>query len=123
MAYNKYNVAPKEQRKFMGRIWASKAEMQRAQELQLMKEQGLILEYLIQPKFFLPDETSTYTADFLVIALDPYLEIWVEDVKGRETQKFKSDKKRWEKHGKLPLHILKKKGNRWQTTIIQGGDE
>jgi len=127
---NKFNVAPVDQRKWMGRTWASKAEKERAMELQLLKEAGEILEYTCQPKFYLPDETSVYVADFQVVAeiIDDYcfrigFDVWIEDVKGRETPKFRADKKRWKKHGKLPLHILKRSGRRWKTEIINPGDE
>ena len=38
--------------------------------------------------------------------------VWVEDVKGMETQAFKKHKRLWKRYGRLPLVIVKAKGKR-----------
>jgi len=116
---SKYKTAPAIERRWRGRTWDSKAEMLYGQRLQQLKDLGHIIEYINQPTFYLPDETSTYRPDFLIMEVSGN---YVVDVKGYETSKFKRDKKRWAKHGRLELHVIKRKGKGWETIeIIQPG--
>lgn len=107
----KYNVSPPEQRTWRGRTYASKIECQYAQNLRL---DASIQEVIDQPKVRLGDDFE-YRPDFLVIPRfgTPYY----IDVKGAETADFRRVRKLWEKHGRLPLHILKRKQ---QPEIING---
>ena len=107
---HKYNAKPTEHN---GRTYGSKGEAHRAMQLDFLLAEGVITAWIPQPIFFLPDPTSTYRADFLVIRED---QVWVEDVKGMETSKFKADKKRWKVHGRLPLRILKRRGDMFEIT-------
>ena len=108
MARNKYNVAPKDERTFNHKIYPSKAEMLYAQQLDLLKQAGEVLEVLEQPKFHLGCPENVYVADFLVILpQDQDFKVYVVDVKGMETSKFKRDKKLWASYGRLKLVIVK----------------
>ena len=107
---HKYNAKPTV---YNGRTYSTKGEAHRAKQLDLLIETRVITAWIPQPIFFLPDPTSTSRADFLVGRND---EVWVEDVKGVETDKFLADKKRWLVHGRLPLRILKRKGDMFEIT-------
>lgn len=76
-----------------GHTFDSKAEAKRYQELKLMKVSGTILWFNLQPSFLLSGNIR-YRPDFIVCGSD--LTIWVEDVKGMETEGFKIKKKLWE---------------------------
>ena len=122
MAYNKYRVAPKDARTWNGITFASKAEMLRAVELaNIMRWTAggaipKIIDVIYQPKFRLGVSLNVYIADFLVIPKDGL--VWVEDVKGSETPKFKRDKKLWKRYGRLTLRILKRVRNGWSVQEI-----
>lgn len=120
-----------------GVTYDSKAEAKRAQELDRLQAAGEIDWYIRQPRFTLGVPENVYRADFLVVKEfhsqivtyegDPPRQtfslaisqtVYVEDVKGYETPKFKRDKKLWKRYGPCPLHIIKPKG----TEIVEGGD-
>lgn len=103
---NKYHVAPADERRFNGRTYHSKAEMQYAKKLDAYLRAGLILDYIEQPRVWLGVPENTYVPDFLVIPADetPYY----VDVKGVETAKFRKDKKLWAAYGRLELRIVKR---------------
>jgi hypothetical protein len=104
---------------FKGRNYDSQAEANRASELDLMVSSKQIFFWIPQPMFLLV-EGFTYRPDFLVVGYDhKNLQItWVEDVKGAETQRFRDAKRLWQVHGKIPLHVLKRKGKRWNTEVV-----
>ena len=113
---SKYNVAPAEQRRALGRTFASKAENEYALQLEMCVECGIIIDYICQPKVWLGCVEYTYSPDFLVIpegAAPHYV-----DVKGMETTAFKRTKKLWAGHGRLPLHVVKKKAKGFETTEV-----
>tara|TARA_Y100000401_G_C8206035_1_gene166033 strand:- start:74 stop:445 length:372 start_codon:yes stop_codon:yes gene_type:complete len=106
----KYKVSPPEERRALGRTFGSKAEMRYALTLESMKEAGLIIAYVCQPKLWLGVPEYTYTPDFIVCPSPeegktalPYF----VDVKGMETTTFKRHKKMWAKHGPLELVLVK----------------
>ena len=102
---NKYGAEPT----VSGGIrYDSKLEARRAMQLQLMQEAGEIWFFIAQPKFRLGVPENVYVADFLVLASDR--RVWVEDVKGRETAKFRRDKKLWARYGPCELHIITRHG-------------
>jgi predicted nuclease of restriction endonuclease-like RecB superfamily len=107
----KFNVSPPEQRTWRGRTYASKIECQYAQHLRLDAANWEVID---QPKVRLGDDFE-YRPDFLVIPRNgtPYY----IDVKGAETADFRRIRKLWEKHGRLPLHIIKRKA---ETEILNG---
>lgn len=73
-----------------------------------------------QPVFHLGCPENKYVADFTV--MDGVTGAnHVVDVKGMETPKFKHDKKLWRSYGPHPLHIVKRVGKRWETTVIPRG--
>jgi len=95
---------------------------------QVEEDGGVYHHWVPQPVYFLPDVTSTYRPDFLVFIKlptgDDHFKVWCEDVKGAETDKFKADKRRWRRHGKLPLRVLKKRQEGFEIveTIEPGGN-
>lgn len=117
---HKYGVSPKEQRTWNGRVYASKAEMQYAQFLDLMVQAGELLGVREQVTVELGVPENKYRPDFVCTL--PNREEYYVDVKGHETAKFKRDKKLWAAYGPAPLHIVKRVGRRLATVeIIEGG--
>lgn len=114
---NKYKVAPKAERTYNGRVYASKSEMHRAMELDVMVKSGTIT-YRHQPRYELGNRHCKYVADFEVT---DGARTWSEDVKGMPTAKFKRDVRLWRDYGPHPLIILKRKGNGWDREVIKGG--
>tara|TARA_R100000697_G_scaffold25631_1_gene33870 strand:- start:3131 stop:3505 length:375 start_codon:yes stop_codon:yes gene_type:complete len=116
MQRNKYKVAPVEERRALGRTFASKAEKEYALMLEDWVEIGIIQDYVCQPKVWLGCHEYTYTPDFLVIpdGAGPHY----VDVKGMETTSFKRTKKLWSAHGRLPLHVVKKRGKKFETSEV-----
>lgn len=106
--------------KYNGRTYASKAEAARAEELDLHVETGVILGWVRQVTFQLgPDHT--WRADFLVFETTLHeTPVTVEDVKGRETERFAKVRKLWAKYGPCPLRVLKRKGDKWDVEIVNG---
>lgn len=86
-------VAPANERRVDGILFASKAESKRYRELCLLRQAGMVRWFIRQPKFDLPGGT-TYTADFLIVQEDG--SVTVEDVKGYATAAFKRSKKQVE---------------------------
>lgn len=110
---------------YNGIKYASKAEAMRAEVLDLAMlggaVKGAISWWIGQPVFRLGVQENVYRADFLVV--EKY-SIHVEDVKGRETPKFKRDKKLWARYGPCDLWILKRKGKSgWHKEVIGGGNK
>ncbi len=114
---NKYNVAPKWQRTFEGIVYDSKAECDRARELRILLKAGEIRQIVEQKRFELGVPENVYIADFMVT--DREGRVWVEDVKGKETAKFKHDKRLWRSYGPCPLVILTRRGRSWSKEVIE----
>ena len=88
-----------------GIMFDSKAEARRYNELKLMKQAGEIKGFGLQPSFLLGKKIR-YRPDFIVCGKNG--KVWVEDVKGMETQAFKLKKKLWDECYKwLKLRIVK----------------
>jgi hypothetical protein len=127
MKPHKYGVAPKAERTIGGVTYASKAESLRAAQLKFLADScGWIVTP--QPKFTLGCPENVYIADFQVRDsegqwfhdCDPAIlvSVWVEDVKGIKTAKFRHDVKLWRKYGPVPLVILKRKGRGWIRHVV-----
>ncbi len=98
---NKYRAKPTT---YCGVRYDSKAEAARAAELDRMKEVGGILWWHPKPGTFrLGCPENAYRPDFLVVGKHG---VWVEDVKGMRTAKFKRDLKLWRAYGPCPLHVV-----------------
>lgn len=69
-----------------GMTFDSKAEARRYAELKLMQRSGELMTVGCQPSFVVAPGIR-YVADFIVVDRDGH--VWVEDVKGVETQAFK----------------------------------
>lgn len=112
---------------YRGIRYASEAEARRAKQLDLMQRAGEIWAWIRQPEFNLTDDSAVpwkYVADFLVVEpRGPWIwfHVHVEDVKGVETPRFREAKKRWKQYGPFPLRVLRRKGNGWETEVVQGG--
>ena len=101
MRWHKYNAVPTE---LDGIKFDSKAEARRYGELELMKIAGEIDWFQRQPSFLLPGNIR-YRPDFIVGKDN---QIWLEDVKGMETQVFKIKKKQMaECYPSLELRVIK----------------
>lgn len=108
----KYKNEPTEYR---GRKYASKAEAARAAELDLLVRAGEIRAWQPQVLFRLGSDENRYQCDFLVWHNNGSTH--AEDVKGRETEKFAADKRRWTNHGPCPLYVLR--ARRGRTSVIE----
>jgi len=115
---------------YNGRTFASKAEAARAAELDLLLKAGEIIEWIPQPVFRLGVPENKYVADFLVVGTvraeyPPNgvnyiaIPVWVEDIKGAETPKFRRDKKLWQAYGRLPL-VIRRNGVEVERIIPEG---
>jgi hypothetical protein len=83
---------------YEGRVYASKREAERAQELDLIKRAGAVLHWSPQVSFELPGGVR-YVADFVVIWKD--WTVTVEDTKGFQTKEYRIKKKLFaERYGK-----------------------
>jgi hypothetical protein len=103
---------------YKGRNYDSKIEARRAAELDQLVMLSTVVFWIPQPIFLLI-EGFNYRPDFLVaIKYGEEIRVHVEDVKAVETQRFRDAKRLWERHGKLPLHILKKVKNTWKTEVL-----
>lgn len=113
---SKYKVSPPEERRYNGRTYGSKSEMRYAKHLDRLLEQGIVLDFVCQPKTWLGVPENVYVPDFLIIPHGgpPYY----VDVKGMETQKFKRDKKLWKAYGRLALHVVKAKGEKFYVSEV-----
>jgi hypothetical protein len=111
---HKYNVAPAEERKALGRTFGSKAEKEYALFCETWVTQGVIKWYICQPKVWLGVPTYTYTPDFLLCPIDgdPHF----VDVKGVWTPTFKRHVKMWKEHGRAQLVIVEKRGKKFVIT-------
>lgn len=116
---SKYGVAPKADRTWCGVTYASRLEMRRLIDLHRCVELRELVAVIEQPRFRLGDPNAIYVADALVVPLGGGP--WVEEIKGRETPKFKRDRKLWKRHGELPLHVITWVNGSWHCEIIPGG--
>ena len=116
---HKYHVADPDKRKWRGKTYASKGEMEYAQNLIEQMNAGEIVEIVEQPRIRLgPD--SVYVPDFLIMPTSgfPYF----ADFKGVETPAFRRAKKLWAKYGRLDLVVVKKSGKKFKTVeTVNGG--
>lgn len=108
---HKYNAQPTV---YNGKKYPSKGEALRAEWWSHNED---VYFYQEQPRIELGLRENVYIPDFEVFFYDG--RVIFEDVKGMETPKFKRDKKLWERHGKFPLWITKRKGNEWITEVVK----
>jgi len=106
---------------FDGVKYASRAEAARARELDALFRAGKLRFWYSQPRFRLGVPENRYIADFLII--DRQGRVWVEDIKGVETDKFKHDRKLWLTYGPCPLHVLRWKRGKWVSEVFMGGGD
>lgn len=112
---NKYRVAAKERRTWEGRVYASRAEMLYAQQLDIELHAGEILSIEEQPVVTLGVPENRYIPDFRVVNRRGE-ESWI-DVKGVETQMFRRNVRLWRAYGPGPLLVVKHLGRgRFETT-------
>ena len=76
-----------------GITFDSRAEANRYRDLRVLLNVGEIRGFDLQPSFLLPGDVR-YRPDFIVCGKDGV--VWVEDVKGVETQAFKLKRRLWE---------------------------
>jgi hypothetical protein len=107
---------------YNGRSYPSKAQANRAAELDLMVKDKQIYPYLEEVTFQLgPD--FRYRADFVVVnrSRPNMWPLWAEDVKGFATPRFKTAIKMWRKYGAFPLHVIGNKSTEIVIPLIGGG--
>lgn len=116
----KYRVSTPERRTFLGRTYASRAEMLYATSLHDRVTIGDVVDYVEQPRLWLGVRENVYVPDFLVVPKegDPHY----VDVKGHETAAFKRNKRLWRSYGRLDLHVVRvdPRGNFATLQIIKG---
>jgi len=88
-----------------GILFDSKAEARRYQELKLMQRAGEVQTIGCQPSLVVA-QGIRYVADFIVVGKDG--KVWLEDVKGIETQAFRLKRKLYETaYPGIELRIVK----------------
>jgi len=115
MSRHKYNVATPDRRRWRDKTYDSRAEMLYAKHLDALIETANLTDFCEQPQVMLGEDTR-WRLDFFVVGIGR--EMYYVDVKGRETPDFRRKKKLWQKYGRLPLHIVKLKGKRFETVEI-----
>jgi hypothetical protein len=90
---------------YAGMKFDSKAEAAYAAHLDKCKSGGSIRGWSRQPRFMLGVPENIYVGDFLVV--EPTGVVHCCDIKGKETAKFKKDKRLWKAYGFMPLWIVK----------------
>ena len=113
---NKYRAKKAGSLLFSGRMFDSKAERDRAEQLKVMENDGDIQDLELQPQTSLSRAEIGYKPDFA------YTEDGVriyEDVKGVETEGFRLKARLWKKYGLGPLRITKRKGTKSPFTITK----
>ena len=114
--YGKYNVAAKQDRTYKGIVFASKMEMRRYIQLEMLEKAGEIRELTLQPRFLILEgferngrhyKPIYYIADFLYF--DPKVGKKVaEDVKGAKTEAFKIKEKLFHYRHNMELRLITK---------------
>jgi len=118
---HKYILAQPEHRRWNGKLYASKAEREYAQQLHFLLDSHVIQLIQEQPTLSLGVPENVYRPDFRVVENGEERYI---DVKGVETAMFRRACKLWAAYGPAPLHIIKKRGARFVTDrIINGGNK
>lgn len=108
-----------------GRTYASKAEAEWAQQLELDPDIAFIQH---QPRAEMSEGAGDvdYRPDFLVVAngftsideVPGVLHCWYDEVKGVDTSAWRVKLQVYRKHGKIPLRIARKKGRKWTTEWV-----
>jgi len=112
----KFNVAAVPDRTYNGIVYASKAEMIRAQDLDGQVQAGLIRGYCRQVPFTLGVPENRYVADFLVFLNNNMVQ--VQEVKGVWTAKWKRDVNLWRRYGLCELVVFTREGGKWSFESI-----
>lgn len=119
---NKFNVAPPEQRKANGKVYASKAEKEYAMWCQACLSHGAFRMVLEQVTLSLGVPENKYRPDFFIVYADGSYEFI--DVKGVETAAFRKTVKLWQAYGPCRLRVVKRKGKSFSTAyVVEGGKE
>lgn len=90
----------------LGRMWDSGAEAKHAVELDMLRKAGAIEASFAQVQFYLGCPENTYRPDFLIFGVDS---VWVDEIKGFQTEKFMRDKRLWKKYGPCTLRVIRGK--------------
>lgn len=77
---------------------------------------GVLKSVTLQPRYQLGD--IAYRADAEV--LDAQGNLWAEEVKGIETERFRLVRRLWPKYGPWPLHVIKRRGRGWEIEVLPG---
>ena len=105
---------------FLGRVYDSKAEAERAAQLKFEADHGNVRAVVPQPgTLTLGISVMTFRPDFLVV--DAEMGVRYEDVKGMETARFKMVRKAWAEFGPCDLWVVRKKGSKLETEVVKGG--
>jgi hypothetical protein len=110
---NKYRAKPTI---YNGVRYASKAEANRAEQLDQLRAAGEVHWWVGQVRFRLGIPENVYVVDFLVVDASG---VFCEDVKGVSTAKFKRDVRLWKRYGPCPLHVIRGRS----VEVVEGGGE
>lgn len=106
---SKYGAKPTA---YEGVVYDSKAEAERAKQLDWLKLSGKVKWWLRQTLVAIgePGVDKPYRVDFLVGEIEPdgSLSVHAEDVKGVDTDSFRRHVRQWRKRGPFPLHVIRK---------------
>lgn len=100
---SKYNAKRTE---YNGRVYASRAEADRAINLDAMQRAGIVEWWEPQIPISIGESgiDKRYIVDFIVYGKHG---LRAEDVKGRDTPSFRRHVRQWRKRGPMPLHVIR----------------
>ncbi len=121
----RYKQSAKGPRTYRERVYASKPEARRAQELDLLLRAGEIVSWVPQVTIPLGLDCTT-RVDFLVFGQVTLPGVrgtvraaWFEEVKGHDNERFKKIRRLWKKYGPCEMRVLTRKGTGWTTEVLE----
>lgn len=116
---NKYKVAPRSERTWLGITYASKGEMEVAKQLRTMLDGGHLIELAEQSEVVLDTKAVFKTVvDFRTVKQDGTTE-YVE-VKGCQTKMWRLTRRMWAAYGPAPLRVVKPGSGKTIEVIVPG---
>ncbi len=104
---------------YKGVKYPSQVEARRARQLDMEVKCGKVMAWSRGKAMSLGADIR-YRPDFHV---RPWLgeSDWYEEIKGFETDAWKTNKRLWKKYGPCDLRVLKWNGSSWNVEVVPGG--
>lgn len=116
MRRSKYNAVKSQSPMFGPRLFASKAERDRAEELRLLEQAGAISALQLQPKVEMTRARVPWRLDFAYV--EHGRTVW-EDVKGVVSRETQRNIKLWREYGPGLLRVTKRDGRKRAFVVVR----